>query len=176
MDRRDYILRMIEQFGRFAAALRRLIMGGGAGSAAVRERLQDTARHAGLDLELARAATADTLLLLVAPGGEPEPTRCWMFAETLYLDGLDARLVGDMDRARASLEKARFLFAMVAPMGGFLVGFPEAAERLREIDTLLGESTGHARRRGPGSARGRSIPLGGANRPDPPAPRAASGR
>jgi hypothetical protein len=139
---------MIEQFGRLAAAVRRLIVGGGAGSQTVREHLQDTAQHAGLDLDLARAATAETLLLLVAPEGEPEPARCWMFAETLFLDGLDARLAGDVDRARASLEKARLLFAMVAPMGGFLVGFPEAAERIREIDALLGQSTGRARRRG----------------------------
>jgi hypothetical protein len=33
--------------------------------------------------------------------------------------------------------KARLLFGLVEPGGGMLVGFPEAAERAREIEALL---------------------------------------
>ncbi|MGH7477727.1 MAG: hypothetical protein ACRELD_15790 [Longimicrobiales bacterium] len=130
---------MIEQFGQFALALRKLILGGGAGSAAVKQQLRSLAQHAGLDLEIAGVATADTLALLLAPGGELEPGRCWMYAETLYLDGLDAELSSESDRACDSYRKARLLFSMVAPLGAFLVGFPEAATRIKEIDRRISE-------------------------------------
>ena len=137
MEQRDYILRMIEQFGRFALALRQLITGGGAGSGRARDQLTSVASNAGLDLDLARVATADTLLMLAAPSGELDPSRCWMYAETLYLDGLDAELSGDLDRAWSAYGRARALFAAVGPMGAFLVGFPEARERIEEIDGRL---------------------------------------
>jgi hypothetical protein len=137
MEQRDYILRMIEQFGRFALALRRLITGGGAGSQRARDQLTSVAQNAGLDLDLARVATAETLLMLAAPTGELDPARCWMYAETLYLDGLDAELSGDVERAWSAYGRARALFAAVAPMGAFLVGFPEARERIEEIDDRM---------------------------------------
>lgn len=90
-----------------------------------------------MDLELARAATPDTLRMLIAPTGEIEPGRCWLLAETLYLDGIRARLAGDAEQESNSLGKARMLFSLLAPMGAFLVGFPEAEERMREIDGML---------------------------------------
>ena len=69
------------------------------------------------------------------PTGEVEPTRCWLMAEILYLDGLEASV---SDRAAEdSLLKARALFDMVRPAGGLLVGWPEAAARIAEIDKLL---------------------------------------
>lgn len=146
MAQQDYILRMIEQFGQLAIALRKLITGGKSGSEDVQDRLQSAARHAGLDLELARTATPETLAMMVSPGGQPEPARCWMFAETLFLDGMDARLAGDADRAWDSYRKSRMLFEMVAPHGAFLVGYPEASERMAEIDGRLEEMEGMPRR------------------------------
>lgn len=134
---RDYILRMIEEFGRFARALRNMILGGGHGSDDVETRLRGLASQAGLDLDLARVATLETLLLLAAPSGELDPARCWMYAETLYLDGLEASRTGDGSRAQSSLEKARRLFELVAPQGAFLVGFREAEKRIEEIETEL---------------------------------------
>lgn len=139
MTSRDYILRMIEQFGQVVLAVRRMIFGGGAGSPEAEERLKGLASQAGLDLELARAATPETLMLFAAPSGEIEPARCWMYAETLLLDGIDATLASDVFRARSSLRKAEMLFGLLAPAGAFLVGFPEAAERLEEIRTRLAE-------------------------------------
>jgi hypothetical protein len=138
MAQRDYILRMIEQFGRFAVALRKLIIGGGqAGSAHAAERLRALAQHAGLDIEIARLATLETLVHFASPGGAIEPARCWMYAETLYLDGLDAETSGRLDDAWASYQKARALFALIAPAGAFLVGFPEAGERIAELEERL---------------------------------------
>jgi hypothetical protein len=61
-------------------------------------------------------------------------------AELLYLDGLQARAEGRRDDAADSLAKARLLFGLVEPGGGMLVGFPEAGERVREIEGLLGEA------------------------------------
>ena len=132
----DYILRMIERFGQFAIALRKLILGDG-GSGEVGNLLLSTARHAGLDLDIARIATPETLMLLVAPSGELEPARCWMCAETLYLDGLAAEQAGDPQRALDSYAKARMLFSAVAPMGAFLAGYPEAKERVEEIEARV---------------------------------------
>jgi hypothetical protein len=58
-------------------------------------------------------------------------------AELLHLDGLQALAEERREDGRTSLEKARLLFSLVEPGGGMLVGLPEAAERVREIDDLL---------------------------------------
>lgn len=58
-----------------------------------------------------------------------------MMAEILYLDGLEASLSDQA--AEESLLKARALFDMLRPAGGLLVGWPEAADRIAEIDALL---------------------------------------
>lgn len=158
MTNRDYILRMIEQFGQVVRAIRKMILGGKAGSSEVEERLKGLASQAGLDLELARAATPETLVLFVAPSGEIEPARCWMFAETLFLDGVDATLGSDPVRARHSLRKAEMLFALLAPSGAFLVGFPEARERLEEVRARLAELEAGEGRTDPPRGRRRSAP------------------
>jgi hypothetical protein len=137
MDRRDYILRMIEQVGQMLIALRKLIVGRLAGDAEIETKLREAAARGGVDLELARLTTAETLALLVAPTGDVEPGRCWLYAETLYLDGLNAQTRGLADHARASYGKARLLFTMVKPWGGQLVGWPEADDRIAEIDRRL---------------------------------------
>ena len=136
MAQKDYLLRQIEALGQLLIAIRKMILGGEADGAAVESRLREAAGKSGMDLELAGAATPDTLHMLISPTGEIEPGRCWLMAETLYLDGIQARLTEDPGRALDSLGKARMLFSLLAPMGAFLVGFPEAAERIREIDGL----------------------------------------
>jgi hypothetical protein len=114
-----------------------MIFGGKAETADVETRLQEVSQQGGMALDLARASSPDTLHMLIAPTGEIEPGSCWLLAETLYLDGLQAQLVRDGDRAADSLGKARMLFFLLKPMGAFLVGFPEATERIREIDEQL---------------------------------------
>jgi hypothetical protein len=131
---RDYLLRQIEILGQFLVAIRKMILGGEADGASVEARLQEVSSKGGMELSLARAATPETIRLLIAPTGDVEPGRCWLLAETLYLDGLQAQLTGHEDRALDSFAKARMLFSLLMPMGAFLVGFPEAAERIREID------------------------------------------
>ena len=137
MPQRDYILRLIEQLGAALAALRRRILGREDHPSTLHDELARISGQAGLDMTLLRALAADTLHMLVAPTGEVEPARCWLMAELLYLDGLQALAEERAGDAAASLGKARLLFGLVEPGGGMLVGFPEAAERVREIDGLL---------------------------------------
>lgn len=139
MPQRDYLLRQIEMLGELLIAIRNAILGRHADPAEIEDRLRSASEQAGMSLELARAATPDTLRMLIAPTGEIEPGRSWFLAEILYLDGLQAKIDGDMDRALDSLAKARVLFSLLQPMGAFLVGFPEAAERIGEIDALAEE-------------------------------------
>ena len=137
MTQRDYLLRQIEMLGELLLAIRKQILGQRGAGGVIQARLQEVSQRGGMDLALARAASPDTLRMLIAPSGEIEPGRCWLLAEVLYLDGMDAELSGDPDRALDSLDKARMLFSLLQPMGAFLVGFPEAAERLKDIEARL---------------------------------------
>jgi hypothetical protein len=134
---RDYILRLIEQAG---AVLRRLLDRVLARSAS-REEVARDLRHAahlgGLDLDLLRLCDGPTLVQLVTPGGEPEPARTWLAAESLYLDGLAADLEGAGDDAERSLAKALMLYRMIEPGPLLPTGIPEATERVRDIETRL---------------------------------------
>lgn len=138
MHQRDFILRIIEQLGAALAEIRRRILGRG-DAGAVNQALAETAGRAGLSVEILRAATLDTLYMFAAPTGEVDPTRCWLMAEILYLDGLQEALTDGAEGARDSLVKARALYDMIRPGGGMIVGLPEAAERIAEIDRLLDE-------------------------------------
>jgi hypothetical protein len=139
MTHKDFIIRQIEILGAALIALRKKILAGRGDPAEVEARLQEISEKGGMALELARAATPDTLRMLVAPTGEIEPGSCWLLAETLYLDGLQAKLMENVHRAKDSLAKAGVLFSLLQPMGAFLVGLPEAAERIEEIEALLSE-------------------------------------
>ncbi|HET7038757.1 MAG TPA: hypothetical protein VFH97_02655 [Gemmatimonadales bacterium] len=133
---RDYVLRLIEQA---AAVLREMLarIGRSAGRDDVARGLRRAASLGGLDLDLLRLSDDATLLQLVTPGGEPEPARTWLAAESLYLDGMAAQLDGAADDARASLAKALLLYQLVQPGPLLPAGVPEAAERVRDIERRL---------------------------------------
>ena len=137
MAQRDYILRLIEELGAALIALRNAIIGGGAPAGKVEATLRRAASEAGMELELARAVSADALPAMVAPTGEVEPARCWVLAEALMTDGVNRLHGGEPELARSSLAKAAVLFQLVAPWGAYLTGFPEASERVGEIEELL---------------------------------------
>ena len=138
MAQTDYILRMIEQLGQMLAALRGMILGGETASQFIEQRLEAAATRSGLDLGLARAASPETIEMMVAPTGELEPGRCWMVAEILYLDGLHAQLDDRPADAVASFTKALPLYWLLKPKGLFL-GLPEADQRIGEIEARLAE-------------------------------------
>jgi hypothetical protein len=136
MQRTDYILRMIERLGQMLIQLRKQLLG-----QVDRERFDEglnaIARTGSVDIEVARLATADTLVMLVAQSGEVEPSRCWLLAELLFLDGLQARAEERDADMHDRFEKALRLFTLIEPGGVQLVGWPEASERIAEIRSLI---------------------------------------
>lgn len=133
MIRQDYILRQIEMLGQILIALRNRILGRKIDGPEAMQELQSVVRKVGIDMEMLRVATPDTLAMLAAPTGEVEPGRCWLMAEALYLDGLTCELEERREDALNALDKAVRLFSLLEPGGVYLVGFPEASERLDEI-------------------------------------------
>jgi hypothetical protein len=136
MTQTDYILRMIEQMGQMLAALRKMILQRSEPAQVISDRLATAASAGGLDLALARAASAETIEMLVAPAGDFEPGRCWLVAEILYLDGLQAKLEERHEEAEESFQKSLPLYTLLKPKGLFL-GLPEAAARITEIEAHL---------------------------------------
>ena len=137
MAQRDYILRLIEEMGAVLIALRNAILRGAATPGEVETTLRRAASAAGMELELARAVAVEALPSMVAPTGEVEPARCWVLAEALMTDGVNRLHQGKPELARSSLAKAAVLFRLVARWGAYLTGFPEAEERIAEIEKWL---------------------------------------
>ena len=136
MTQTDYILRMIEQLGQMLAALRKIILQQSAPAQVIADRLTAAASSGGFDLALAKAASVETIEMLVAPEGDLDPARCWLVAEVLYLDGLQAQLEERPGEAAVSLRKSLPLYTLLRPKGLFL-GLPEAAARIGEIEARL---------------------------------------
>ncbi len=142
MVQRDYILRMIEELGAALIALRKVIFKGSVSAAKVEGTLRRAASGAGMDLDLARAASVESLPAMMAPTGEVDPMRCWLLAEVLMTDGINQLHEGEHDRARSSLARAAALFRLVGPWGAYLTGFPEASERIKEIEGIMAGDPG----------------------------------
>lgn len=137
MAQQDYILRMIEQLGRMLVAMRDAVLGRDSDAATIQERLASAGRENGVDVMLARSFTPETLVMMVSMGGEVEPGRAWLLAELLYLDGLDAYLRADGERAHASLLRALVLYRLIGPGFPRLPDFPEIHERIAEVEGML---------------------------------------
>lgn len=136
MDRRDLVLYWIEMSGQVVTRIVRLLTGGG--RAAAGQALQDGARQLGVDLDLARSLDGESLLGLLAPGGRADPTRCMLFGEMLYVDGLMQGDAGDPEAAFTSFAKARLLLECAASYGSSIgVRYPDIDARVREIATRL---------------------------------------
>lgn len=131
---RDWILRVIEQMGVVLAQLRRMILQGAPLDGAATERLDHAMNQVGLSPEMARTASADTLLMMVAPTGEIDWTRTWVLAESLYVLGLDAELTEDHDLAESYFGKALILYRLVEP-GSVFTGMEEAGQRIADLET-----------------------------------------
>lgn len=125
-QRTDYILRMIEQLGAALIGLRKRIQGKEADRETVDQELRSVAGMAGFDLDIIRAATPDMLVMMASTAGQLDPGKCWIMAESLYVDGLDRQARGEP--YEDLLEKASRLYS--------LTDWPEASERLVEIRSL----------------------------------------
>jgi hypothetical protein len=136
---RDYILRMIEQAAAVLRAVLARLMRPGGDTADVTADLERAAYLGGFDLALLRVCDVPSVMPMLAPGGEPEPGHTWLAAEVLFLDGQMARIRGDVTAAVTSFTKARVLFGLLEPSAVLPTGFPEATERLSEIEGHLAE-------------------------------------
>jgi hypothetical protein len=76
MYRHDYILRLIERFGRALTALRDRILGRTADAATASAEIHEIAQAAGLDLGVARSLDPAMLLIWLAPAASPIPGSC----------------------------------------------------------------------------------------------------
>jgi hypothetical protein len=137
MVERDYVLRMIEQAGTVLKRLLRLVRDQGADREQLTDDLQQAAQLGGLDLDILRICDVEGLRHLVTLTGELDPARTWLGAETLYLDAVAADLEGDGPAAIVSYVKAASLYRMMEPTWVLPTGFPEASERIAEIDARL---------------------------------------
>ncbi len=113
MERRDYLLRQLEALGRILSRLRELIVG--SATSAAHGEIQNEMRNAGLELSMANALDARTLLMLL---GSPvlDVRRTFTVASLLHMDALRARADGDNPWASRSAANAVALLTAVRPM------------------------------------------------------------
>jgi hypothetical protein len=137
MYRRDYVLRLIERFGRMLIALRNRILGREITVEELHREIHEIAQQAGLDLDLARQLDPKMLLMWLSPTGEVDEPKFWLMAELLYLEGIDARQAGPGDAWRGDLARAGAIFARLPPDWKPAAGLESAGQRCAEIDRLL---------------------------------------
>lgn len=134
---RDYILRLIEQAG---TILKHLLQRIEAQPVTLEERTNELKRAAelgGLDLDMLRLSDVEGLWHQVALTGEADPARTWLAAETLYADALANEFEGNTNAAVNAYVKAASLFRIMQPTWLLPTGFPEATERVEEIEQRL---------------------------------------
>ena len=138
MYRRDYILRLIERFGRVLIALRNQILRRASDPQHVQAQLGDIADQAGLDLTVARQLDPALLVMWLAPTDDFDVPRVWLMAELLYLYALEASASPNGD-ARGDLGRALALFAHLPPAWRPMDDQATAGARAAEIRALLEE-------------------------------------
>jgi hypothetical protein len=134
---RDFILRLIEQAGTALKLVLGRLREGGVQHSDIAPDLQRAALLGGLDLDLLRVCEGDGLLQLIAPTGDAEPAHMWLAAEVLFLDALAQEADGNAPLAHESFYKAASLYRMLEPTWALPTGFPEATDRIAEIESHL---------------------------------------
>lgn len=137
MSQRDYILRMIEQAATVLKALIDRMRGREVSRDEVLGDLKRAAFLGNLDLDLLRVMDPAAVRQIVLQLGQSDPSRIWLAAEMLYLDGLSAETEGSPEAARSSFSKALLLYGLVEPTVMLPGGFPEVTARMREIEARL---------------------------------------
>lgn len=136
MYQRDYLLRLIERFGKILIALRDRVLERQADGALALVEIGDIAREAGLGLDVARRLDPGMLLMWLSPGGEIDQPRFWLMAELLYLEGLQARM-SDEAAGRADFDRALAIISCLPPDWRPSDEFCTAGERVEELRGLL---------------------------------------
>lgn len=108
---------------------------GGGEALLAEDKLREVAIRIGVDLDVVRVATPDTLLGMLTPGRDPDPGKLWAVAEVLYLDWRAARAAGDTEAAADRRAKALLLYGAVGPEAALPAGVVPPAERMDELGT-----------------------------------------
>jgi hypothetical protein len=138
MYQRDYILRLIERFGKTLIALRNRILKREQEQSITLAEIHEIATQAGLDYDVARRLDPSTLLMWLSPGGQTDPPRMWLMAELLYLEGLQAR-TSDPAAGRPDFERAQAIVATLPADWRPSDDFCTAGERAAELQGLLAQ-------------------------------------
>jgi hypothetical protein len=138
MFRQDYILRLVEQFGRVLATLPSKIKGRQLSPTEVHAQIAAIASQGGLQLDVARSLDPVMLLMWLAPRGEIDSGKFWLMAELLFLEGMQAREEGLADRARGDLQRARVILSRLAADWRPQPDLASVGERLEAIDAIIG--------------------------------------
>ncbi|MFN7132640.1 MAG: hypothetical protein ACK4N5_11205 [Myxococcales bacterium] len=136
MQKRDYLIRQVEQLVAFVRRLMRLLTGGNPQE--LEQELQSASSEVGLDLGLVRALPTEELLRLLAAGGQLDHARCWYLAELLYVDAVRAARGGD-PLARGLGLKALRLFLVAYPKALSPLGQADSASKIDALVGLVGE-------------------------------------
>jgi len=136
MYRHDYILKLIERFGAALISLRDKILRREREETGFRAEIYEIAREAGLDIGIARSLEPDSLLMWLAPTGQPDLAKLWLMAELLYLEGLDAKASGGSEW-HGDLTRALAILATLPAEWRPGETFTTAGARANEIRLLL---------------------------------------
>ena len=137
MYRQDFIIRVIEQFGRTLADLLAHITGRQLSPAEVHAHIAAVADQGGLQLAVARTLDPAMLLMWLAPRGDIDPGKFWLMGELLLLEGAQACQEGRADAARGDLERARLILTQIDPAWRPQAYLASAGERLDDITQWL---------------------------------------
>ena len=127
MERRDYLLRMLEEMGRVLARVRALLSGPSVTAAA--QELEAAASHAGLALPLVRALAGDGLAAVLTTAGRPDPAKHLLAAEYLYVEALRAAPPEDA----ALFGRALDLYRRIGPVADAAVQ-AAVADRIADLE------------------------------------------
>jgi len=140
MYRQDYIIRLIEQFGRTMAALLSRVSGRQLSPAEVHTQVATVASQSGLQLDVARTLDPSMLLMWLAPRGEIDPGKFWLLAELLLIEGAQAHEEGRAAAARADLERARWILSHLESDWRPQDDLASVSERRDDIDAWLAKA------------------------------------
>jgi hypothetical protein len=110
----------------------------------IRTELDALAERVGVDLELARQLTPESLELLVAPEGSTDPLRTWLVAELFYVSGRVAEQAGEAAVAMESDRRALRLYRRVDRERLPDANLPDPGSRSAELSERLGNARGES--------------------------------
>jgi hypothetical protein len=136
---RDYILRVIEQLAQVLIVLRNRILGREGEPSQLHQEIRSIASRVGLDLQVARAVDPTILRMLMSQAGTLDPGRCWLMAELLFLEALQARGNGEAAQAARDIDRALLLHGWNEPEWQPFPELPPVSERMDEFRALRAE-------------------------------------